>query len=168
MASASGAPHAVIVPSRSETARVWDSTLTLALNPAGRATTVARTIGLATSSWTRGSFLDLFQGGTMGTLIYGNAGFSVEFDDRTLVHLQLVIGPKLRRQESFFFSWGGAANSPHARTSLWMDRSVPMVFLCTGDERFEINRTWLELLSTSANSAQGLQLVVEPAAIGND
>jgi hypothetical protein len=101
----------------------------------------------------------------MGTLIYGSAGFSVDFDDRTLVHLQLVIGPKLRRQESFFLSWGGAADSPHARTSLWMDRSVPLVFLCTADERFDINRAWLEVLSASANSAQGLQLVTEPAAL---
>ncbi len=101
----------------------------------------------------------------MGTLIYGNAGFSVEFDDRTLVHLQFVIGPKLRRQESFFFSWGGAANSLHARTSLWMDRSIPMVFLCTSDQRHELNREWLEILSVSANSAQGLQLMVEPASL---
>jgi hypothetical protein len=103
--------------------------------------------------------------GLVGTLIYGNAGFSADFDDRTLVHLQLVIGPKLRRQESFFFSWGGATESAHARTSLWMDRSIPMVFLCAADERFELNRTWLELLSASANSAQGLQLVLEPAAL---
>jgi hypothetical protein len=77
----------------------------------------------------------------VGTLIYGNAGFSADFDDRTLVHLQLVIGPNLRRQESFFFSWGGAAESAHARTSLWMDRSIPMVFPCAADERFELNRT---------------------------
>jgi hypothetical protein len=102
----------------------------------------------------------------MGTLIYGNAGFSVDFDDRTLVHLQLVIGPKLRRQESFFFTWSNGVESGHGRTSLWMDRSVPMIFQCVDDTRYDINREWLELLSIAANSAQGLQLVAEPEIVG--
>lgn len=101
----------------------------------------------------------------MGLFIYGSAGFSVDFDDRTLIHLQLVVGPKLRRDESFFFTWSGETGSGHGRTSLWLDRSVPMIFQCVSDQRYDINRDWLEVLTISANSAQGLQLVAEPAEL---
>ncbi len=41
----------------------------------------------------------------MGTLIYGDSGLIVDFDDRVLAHLQIVIGAKLRRHEGFFFTW---------------------------------------------------------------
>ncbi len=41
----------------------------------------------------------------MGTLIYGHGDLTVDFDDRTLAHLQVVIGTKLRRRESFLLSW---------------------------------------------------------------
>jgi hypothetical protein len=40
----------------------------------------------------------------MGRLTY-DSHFSVDFDDRTLAHLQLVIVAKLRRNEAFFLSW---------------------------------------------------------------
>lgn len=99
----------------------------------------------------------------MGTLIYGNAGFSADFDDHTLFHLQLVIGPKLRRQESFFFTWGHPVRDGRGRTSIWLDRSLPLIFQFADDQRHIVNRQWLEALSVSANSARGLQVVAEPA-----
>jgi len=40
----------------------------------------------------------------MGRLVYDQVA-SVEFDDRLLLHFQIVIGIKLRRRESFYFSW---------------------------------------------------------------
>jgi hypothetical protein len=40
----------------------------------------------------------------MGSLLYGNSGTAVEFEDRALIHLQIVITNKLRRRESFLFS----------------------------------------------------------------
>lgn len=40
----------------------------------------------------------------MGKLVYDST-FTAEFDDRLLTHLQIVIGMKLRRGESFMFSW---------------------------------------------------------------
>jgi len=40
----------------------------------------------------------------MGKLTYDST-LTVDFDDRVLAHLQLVIGAKLRRAESFYFSW---------------------------------------------------------------
>ena len=40
-----------------------------------------------------------------------------------------------------------------------------MIFQCVSDQRYDINRDWLEVLTISANSAQGLQLVAEPAEL---
>lgn len=41
----------------------------------------------------------------MGTLFYGDNRFAIGIDDRSLAHLQLVILAKLRRDESFSFTW---------------------------------------------------------------
>jgi hypothetical protein len=101
----------------------------------------------------------------MGTLIYSNSAYSVEFDDRTLFHLQLVIGPKLRRQESFYFTWGHANESGRKRTTLWIERSISLIFEYDDDSKHEISRDWLELLTVSASSTQGLQLISEPATV---
>ncbi|KFF58097.1 ATP-dependent DNA ligase, partial [Cryobacterium sp. MLB-32] len=40
----------------------------------------------------------------MGKLTY-DSSLTADFDDRVLAHIQLVIGTKLRRGESFYFSW---------------------------------------------------------------
>ncbi|SMQ74980.1 hypothetical protein [Agreia sp. VKM Ac-1783] len=50
----------------------------------------------------------------MGKLIYGDAEIEIEFDDRALTHVQLVLGSKLRRGESFFFSWKDAVAAARA------------------------------------------------------
>jgi hypothetical protein len=39
----------------------------------------------------------------MGKLTYGSTN-TVEFDDRLLTHLQIVIGMKIRNGQSFYFS----------------------------------------------------------------
>lgn len=99
----------------------------------------------------------------MGQLTYGDAGVVILFDDRTLLHIQLAIGPKLRRREGFFFSWiddleiGGGG-----RSALWLDHSIPLLFTFGADRRNEINPEWIELLSRSASSASGMQLMSEP------
>jgi hypothetical protein len=100
----------------------------------------------------------------MGKLVYGES-FEVQFDDRPLAHLQIVIGAKLRRRESFFFSWrdeGGVEGG--GRSSLWLDTAIPLVFRYNDARMPAINRHWLEILSVSANSSQGLQLTAEPEA----
>ena len=57
----------------------------------------------------------------MGKMLYSDSDIVIEFDDRALTHLQLVIGAKLRRHESFFFSWGDAKAVGSGRSSIWMD-----------------------------------------------
>ncbi|MCU1404683.1 MAG: uncharacterized protein JWQ43_986 [Glaciihabitans sp.] len=97
----------------------------------------------------------------MGTLLYG-AGTTIDFDDRTLAHLQLVIGAKMRRSEAFFFSWKEDSTSGSGRGSLWLDSSIPLFFNFRSSAPARINRGWIEALTLSANSPQGLFLTEEP------
>ncbi|WP_127795299.1 ATP-dependent DNA ligase [Agromyces sp. LHK192] len=97
----------------------------------------------------------------MGKLTYDST-LGVDFDDRVLAHLQLVIGAKLRRGESFFFSWRDDPSIGDGRSSLWMHPSVPLAFKYSGGRPPSINRTWIEALMDTANSPSGLVIVPEP------
>ncbi len=99
----------------------------------------------------------------MGILNYGaSARHLIEFDDRTLSHLQVVIGAKLRQRQPFFLSWLESADGGSGRGSIWIDAAIPLTFHYKSSQRFAINREWLEILMTSANSTVGLQLTLEP------
>lgn len=100
----------------------------------------------------------------VGQLLYGSVP-PMEFDDRTLAHIQLVIGMKLRRHESFFFSWRNGLEEGSGRTSLWLEPSIPLMFQYTSNRMPTINRAWLDALTLSSNSAQGLALTDEPALL---
>ncbi len=97
----------------------------------------------------------------MGTLMYGS-GIEVVIDDRTLAHLQLVITGKLRRGECFFFNWHDSAAVGGGRSAIWLSRSTPIQFHLHEQDKVAINREWLDLLMTSANSSGGLQYIPEP------
>ena len=99
----------------------------------------------------------------MGTLTY-DSNFTADFDDRVLAHLQVVIGAKLRRGESFYFSWKDDARVGNGRTTIWMHPTVPLVYKYFGSKMPMLNRLWIEALTLSANTAGGLQLVPEPSA----
>jgi len=96
----------------------------------------------------------------MGTLNY-DSRITVELDDRTLAHLQLVIWSKLRRGEHFSFTWTEESATPE-RTSVWCAPNIPMVFQYDRAEPAELNPRWMELLTKSANSGAGLRLLPEP------
>jgi hypothetical protein len=98
----------------------------------------------------------------MGKLLYGDSDIEIEFDDRALTHLQIVIGAKLRRGESFFFSWKDDPAIGDGRSSIWLDKSVPLYFKFFGGKMPTLNREWLEVLTSSANSGQGLIFSEEP------
>jgi hypothetical protein len=98
----------------------------------------------------------------MGKLTYGDSGMQIDIDDRSMMHLQVVIGAKLRRGESFFFSWTNDPEGGTGRTSLWMDPSIPLFFKFFGGEAASINREWIATLTDSANSGQGLIFTAEP------
>lgn len=100
----------------------------------------------------------------MGKLFYGSNAIEIEFDDRVLSHLKVVITTKLRRGESFVFSWRDDPAIGDGRSSIWLHPSIPLYFKFYGGRIPELNREWIEGLSASANSAGGLQLVAEPAS----
>ena len=97
----------------------------------------------------------------MGKLTYDHS-LTVEFDDRVLAHLQIVIGMKLRRGEAFYFSWKDDQRVGDGRTTIWLHPTVPLVFKYYGSRPPGLNREWLAVLEHSANTSQGLHIVEEP------
>ncbi|MFF2053716.1 ATP-dependent DNA ligase [Leifsonia sp. NPDC058194] len=96
----------------------------------------------------------------MGTLIYAGSR-EIAFDDRTLAHLQIAIGLKLRRQEGFFFAWEDGVDGGGGRGAVWIDHSIPLLFRYESVQAPKISREWLEELTASSNSSQGLVLADE-------
>jgi len=97
----------------------------------------------------------------MGKLTY-DSSLVVDFDDRVLAHLQIVIAAKLRRGESFTFSWRDSPDIGDGRTTVWLDSTIPLVFKYLGGRQPVINRVWIEHLTATANSGTGLHLTPEP------
>lgn len=97
----------------------------------------------------------------MGRLTYDDA-VSVDLDDRTLAHLQLVIGVKLRRGEPFHFSWNdGRADG--GRTTVWVHPQCSLTYRYDGARSPQLNPAWIDALASTANSPAGLRIVPEPA-----
>ena len=97
----------------------------------------------------------------MGTFRYGSPGVAVEFDDRALMHLQIVITTKLRRKEGFVFTWPDATGVGNGRNSVWMDPSIPIFYRYFGSRTPAINKDWIAVLMASANSGSGLYFIAE-------
>ena len=99
----------------------------------------------------------------MGYLTYDGHTAEIRIDDRTLAHLQIVIINKIRRQESFAFSWKEAASAGDGRSTVWIFPTVSLRFKFEGSRPPAINQTWVSRLSQTANSSTGLQVLPEPA-----
>jgi hypothetical protein len=97
----------------------------------------------------------------MGKLIYDST-MSTEFEDRLLAHLQIVIGLKLRRNESFYFGWHDNPQTGDGRSVIWMNPALPLRYKYAGGRMPTINRAWIDALTVTANSVGGLQVVPEP------
>jgi len=92
----------------------------------------------------------------MGTMQHGN--ISVEFEDRLLSHLQIVIVQRFRRNESLVVSWLDALSVGDGRSSMWMTPTLPVYFKFAGSRVPAIDRDWLDRLTESAGSSTGLIL----------
>ena len=97
----------------------------------------------------------------MGKLTY-DSSLTADFDDRVLAHLQVVIGAKLRREESFYFSWRDDALTGGGRSTIWLHPGISLVYKYFGSKVPTLSRDWIEALSISANSSTGLQIITEP------
>lgn len=96
----------------------------------------------------------------MGYLVY-DGSTRIEFEDRVLAHLQVVIVNKLRRREAFTMSWREDVSTGSGRNSIWLDASLPLRFHFDGSKTPQLDRDWIELLAESAASSTGLIAVDE-------
>ena len=96
----------------------------------------------------------------MGSLHYGSPPATFTIDDRTLVHVELVVLAKLRRNESFALTIDEAKGG---RSTIWLNASSTLRFeFSAADAGAEINRGWLDELIDSANTTVGMKIVPEP------
>lgn len=97
----------------------------------------------------------------MGKIIYGNSGVEMVLDDRPLNHVRVVVLAKLRRGESFALSW----ENDRGHHTMWLHPAIPLCFSFSGKRRPSLNRAWVDELMRTANSANGLEVVPEPADV---
>jgi hypothetical protein len=90
----------------------------------------------------------------MGSITYDRT--CIEFDDRLLAHLHVVIMQKFRRGESFPMSWLDSIAIGDGRSSIWMAPTVPVYFKFAGSRMASISRDWITALTLSAGSSTGL------------
>ena len=90
----------------------------------------------------------------MGYLFYGSTAEPIEIPDRLLAHIKLVVSTKLRRSESFMFSWRHP-EAASARSTIWLQPAIPLRFVFHSDGE-TIDPTVLRRLAEAANSSKGL------------
>jgi len=95
-------------------------------------------------------------------LVYNGNG-SIPIDDRLLAHLQVVVIDKLRRQESFPFTW----ELDGRESTIWFGPSIALEFVYSGGRAPSLNRAWLHQLAESAASGSGLRALPEPLTPAN-
>ena len=93
----------------------------------------------------------------MGFFIYDSSR-EVAVDDRTLVHLQVVIIDKFRRNERFALTLFDQKRF----VTVWMTPQSPLQFVYEGSRRPTLNRVWLDQLSDTTAMTGMLQLIPEP------
>jgi hypothetical protein len=86
----------------------------------------------------------------------------VDIDDRVLAHLQIVIGAKLRRGESFYLSWRDDVSVGNGNSALWIHPAMPLIYKYYASRMPRINRQWIDELTAAANSPHGLRITSEP------
>ena len=99
----------------------------------------------------------------MGTFWYDHNSVEIDMEDRTLAHFRLVVMAKLRRHESFAFTWEDSGGAAGGWNSIWLHPACSFHFKFLGGRSPRINTLWVEQLMTSANSPAGLVLTREPA-----
>jgi len=104
----------------------------------------------------------------MGKLTYGTEPVTAYFDDRTLWHLKTVILDKLRRDESFSFTWMNTSRQESQRDCVWLNPAIALHFQFSESEIPPLNWKWIEALVRAANSPQGLQVIPEDGSDGGE
>jgi hypothetical protein len=98
----------------------------------------------------------------MGTLFYGDSRFAIPIEDRALEHVKVVVLSKLRRGESFAFTWNKSGADGGGRCTVWIHPAIALAFDFQGGRDANLNRGWVDALVASSITAAGLTLVAEP------
>jgi hypothetical protein len=99
----------------------------------------------------------------VGSLTCGQ--WTVEFDDRLLAHLQIVIVQRLRMQERFMLSWIDGVEAGSGRSAVWVHPEGDLYFRFAGSRLPRINEEWLQQLTESARSSRGLVVTTEDGRV---
>ena len=94
----------------------------------------------------------------MGQLYYGDSTLPITIPDLQLSYLRVVATTKLRRSESFTVSWSHTDGTPGARSSVWLQSSIPLRFVFDSPELEQLDTACLRDLAAQANSPAGLTL----------
>ncbi|MGN6743361.1 MAG: DUF7882 family protein [Amnibacterium sp.] len=90
----------------------------------------------------------------MGSISWDGA--VVEFDDRLLAHLQIVIVRRFRVGESFLMSWLDPLSEGDGRSADWLTPHCPLHFGFSEVRVPAIDHRWLALLDRAVSSGAGL------------
>lgn len=93
----------------------------------------------------------------MGRLHYGG-NEAIEFPDRMLAHLRVLMTSKLRRSESFTVSWRHGEDDADGRSMIWVHPSIPFRFVFDSAAPEVLDRKLLEELAQSAMATGGVTL----------
>jgi hypothetical protein len=102
----------------------------------------------------------------MGSLTYD--GTRIEFEDRLLTHLQVVIVQRFRRGEGFAMSWVRSVAIGSGRSTVWMTPNLPVAFDFDGSRVPAISPEWLHRLNDAASSGTGLIVTNEDGTLGQE
>ena len=98
----------------------------------------------------------------MGEFVYGSPSSVINFDDRVLAHLKMVILAKVRRGESFSFSWEHETANESGPSTIWIHPANCLRFNFQGSTEPRLNRAWIDELVRVSNTPAGLRVTPEP------
>lgn len=95
----------------------------------------------------------------MATLFYGSDVAPISLPDRLMGYIKVIASTKLRRGESFTFTWTGTAGEP-GRSTIWLQPAIPLRFVFDSPEPEQLVGDYLRALADQANAASGLVIDV--------
>ncbi|WP_091226363.1 hypothetical protein [Microbacterium sp. 3J1] len=88
----------------------------------------------------------------MGTLEYNSSHPPIHIDDATLAHVKVIIGTKLRRQESFMMTWLSPTGDSSGRMTAWVHPSIPLVLAFDDQKMPSIDRARIARMMDGLNA----------------
>ncbi|MGP3535671.1 DUF7882 family protein [Microbacterium sp. RD1] len=96
----------------------------------------------------------------MGHLYYGGSVEPIVIPDRLLAHIKVVLATKLRRNESFTFSWRDQAVG---RSTIWVQPSIELRFVFGSADPEVLDPELLQQLAHEAAGTAGITVDLSAA-----